>query len=102
MIEPSSRQAPLEHSFLFFSAAETGMGIVLSLLVGTLAGTVTGIGVIFGMATGLKTVVGEAISGENILPLRVTLLVPAMLLMSGLSFSELSSSMVCTICLTPW
>ena len=73
-----------------------------SLLEGTLAGTVTGVGVIFGMAAGPKTAVGGAISGEKILALRVTLLVPAMLPTSGLSSSELSSFAICLICLTPW
>ena len=78
------------------------MGIALSLLAGTFAGTVTGIGVIFGMTAGPKTAVGGAISGEKILSLRVTFLVPEMLPMSGVSSSELSSSAIYSICLTSW
>ena len=61
---------------------EVRIGIVLSMLVGTLAGTITGTDVIFGMATGPEIAFGGAISGEKILPLRVIFLVPAMLLMS--------------------
>ena len=81
---------------------EAGIGIVLSLSVGTLAGTITGVEVIFGTVTGPKTAIGGAISGEKILPLRVILLVPTILLMSELSSLELSSSAVSLICLIPW
>ena len=81
---------------------EVGIGIVLSLSVGTLAGTIIGTEVIFGTATGPKTVVGGAISGEKILPLQVILLVPTIFLMSELSSSELSSSAVSSSYLIPW
>ena len=57
--------------FPLFSAVEVGIGIVLSLLEGTFAGTITSTNVIFGTATGPKTAFEGAISGEKILPLRV-------------------------------
>ena len=47
--------------------------------------------VIFVTATGPTTAFGGEISGEKILPLRVILLVPVILLMSELSSLKLSS-----------
>ena len=71
--------------------------IVIALLVRVLVDTIVGLGIAFGgetigRITGPKTAFGGAISGEKIMPLRVILLVPAILLMSELTFSELESS----------
>ena len=70
--------------------------------IGVLADMFTGVEITLGAAEGPKIAFGGAISGEKILPLRVTFLVLAMLLMSELYYSKLSSSAVCSICLTPW
>ena len=90
--------------FPLFSVVEVlvEIGIVLSLSVSTLAGIITGAEVIFGMATGPKTAFGGATSRENILPLRVILLVPEILLMSESSSSELTSSAANPSYLIPW
>ena len=62
--------------------------IVTALSVGVLVEIMVGLGTTFGgatttgMITGPETAFGGAISGENILPLRVILLVPAILLIS--------------------
>ena len=66
-------------------------GVVTALLVGVLVGMIIGLGTAFGgvtigMITGPETAFGGAISGENILLLRVILLVPAILLISGSAF----------------
>ena len=71
-------------------------GVVTALLVGVLAEMIVGSGIAFGgatagMITSPETAFGGAISGENILPLRVIFLVPAILLMSELTFSEFES-----------
>ena len=82
--------------------------IVTSLSVGVLTEMIVGLGTSFGgatttrMVTGPETAFGGAIFGENILPLRVILLVPAILLISELSFSELVSSAAGQPCLIPW
>ena len=55
-----------------------------------------------GMITGLETAFGGAISGEKTLPLRVILLIPAILLISESTFSELESSIAGQSCLTLW
>ena len=73
-------------------------GVVTALSVGVLAEMIVGLGIGFGgattirMITGPETAFGVAISGENILPLWVILLVPTILLISELPFSELESS----------
>ena len=54
------------------------IGVASSLLVGTLAGVITGTNVILGTATGPETAFGGEISGEKILPLWIILLVPTM------------------------
>ena len=70
-------------------------GVVTALSVGVLAEMIVGLGIAFGgaittgMITGPETAFRGAISGENILPLRVILLVPAILLISESTFSEL-------------
>ena len=68
----------------------------MALSIGVLAEINVGLGTAFGgtatgMITGPETAFRGVISGEKILPLRVILLVPAMLLMSELTFSELES-----------
>ena len=75
------------------------IGVLLEINVGP--GTTFG-GTKAGMITGPETAFGGAISGEKILPLQVILLVPAMLLMSELTFSELESSAADQSCLIPW
>ena len=75
------------------------IGVLLEMIIGL--GTTFG-GATIGMITGLETAFGGAISGEKILPLRVFLLVPAMLLMSELTFLELESSTAGQSCLIPW
>ena len=83
-------------------------GVVSALLVGILVEMIVGLEIAFGGATttGMimdpETAFGGAIPGENILPLRVILLVPAILLISELTFSELESSVAGQSCLTPW
>ena len=77
-------------------------GVVTSSMIGILAYVFTDVEITLGAAEGPRISFGGAIFGEKILPLRVTLLVPEMLLMSELSSSELSSSEICSICLTPW
>ena len=84
------------------SAAEgTTTGVITSsIMTGVLADMLTGTGVTLGAAEGPKIALGGEISREEILPLRVILLVPAMFPMSEVSSSELSS--VDSICLIPW
>ena len=81
-------------------------GVVTASSIGALAEMIMGMEVTFraamGMITGPETAFGGAISGEKILPLRVILLVPAMLLMSELTFSELESSATDQSYLIPW
>ena len=64
--------------------------------IGVLTEMIMGMGVTFGaatrMITGPEIAFGGEISGEKILPLRVILLVPAILLTSESSFSEFISS----------
>ena len=82
------------------------VGIVIDLSIGVLAEMIMGVGVTFGIATGMITgqemAFGGAISGENILPLRVILLVLAVLLMSKSSSLEFISSETDQSCLMPW
>ena len=54
-----------------------------------------------GMITGPEIAFGGAISGENILPLRVILLVPTMLLISESTFSDLEFAATGQSCLIP-
>ena len=74
-------------------------GVSAGVTIGTVVVVSTGTKV--GMITGPITVFGGEISGENTLPLQVILLVPAMLLMSGSSFSKIESSSANQSCLTP-
>ena len=72
-------------------------GVVTAFFVGVLVEMIVGPGTAFGgakagMITGPETAFGGAISGEKILPLQVILLVPVILLMPELTFSELESS----------
>ena len=82
------------------------IGVVTALSIGVLAEMIMGVGVTFGAATriimGPETAFGGAISGEKILPLRVILLVPAILLMSESSSSEFISSAVDQSFLMTW
>ena len=57
-------------------------GVVLSSSIGALTKMIIGTEVTFGAAMGPKTAFGGTISGENIPPLQVILLVSAILLMS--------------------
>ena len=82
-------------------------GVVTTLSVGVLLEMIVGLGTTFGGATaGMiavpKTSFGGAISGEKILPLRVILLVPAILLISESSSSEFISLVAGQSCLVPW
>ena len=77
-------------------------GVMSSLSIGALADMIIGTEVNFGAAMGPKTAFGGAISGEKILPLRVILLVLAILLMSEYSTSELIFSAANPSCLMPW
>ena len=83
-------------------------GIITVLSIGVLAEMIVGLGITFGGATttrmimGPETAFGRAIYGENILPLQVILLVPAILLILESSFSELESSAVGQSCLISW
>ena len=93
------------------SAAGMSVGVitvvVTALLVGVLAEMIIGLGTAFGgatttrMMTGPETAFRGAISRENILPLRVILLVPAILLILDSIFSELESSVAGQSCLIP-
>ena len=56
---------------------------------------------IAGMRAGVVVSFGGEISGENIVPVLVTMLDPMMLMMSGLVASIAMSSMVNGSCLTP-
>ena len=76
-------------------------GVVSFFSSGALAHMIIGTEVTFGAATGPKIAFGGAISGEKILPLRVILLVPAILLMSESSSSELISLAASPSCRCP-
>ena len=78
------------------------MGVVTTSSIGALAEMIMGTKVTFGAATGPKNAFRGAIYGEKILPLRVILLVLAILLMSELNLSELESSVAAQSCLIPW
>ena len=94
------------------STAEMSVGVISGILtsfsVGALVEMIVGLGIAFGgatttrMITGPETAFGGEIYGENILPLRVILLVPAILLISESTFSELESSTTGQSCLIPW
>ena len=105
MVEPSSGQDLLA---LFPRVSTVGVlvgittEVVSSLLIGALTDMIIGTEVTFGAATGPKTTFGGAISGEKILPLRVILLVPTILLMSESSSLELISSAANPSYLIPW
>ena len=68
------------------TAEGTTLGVTISSIIGLHTDILTGTGSL----KGPKTSLGGAISGEKILPLRVILLVPVILPMSGVSSSELS------------
>ena len=74
------------------------IGIVTVLSTGVLSEIIVGLGITFGgatttiMITGPEINFGGEIYGEKTLPLRVSWLVPAMLLISESTFSELESS----------
>ena len=78
-------------------------GIVIVFSVGVLAEMIVGLGIAFGGATttgmiiGPEIAFGGEISGENTLPLRVILLVLAILLISESTFSELESSQLANL-----
>ena len=83
-------------------------GIVTVLSTGVSAEMIVGPGVTFGggativMITSPEIAFGGAISGEKILPLQVTLLVSAILLMSASSSLEFISLAAGQSCLMPW
>ena len=81
-------------------------GVITASSIGALVEMIMGTEVTFGAATGMitgpETAFGGAISGEKILPLRVILLVPEILLTSKSSFSEFISSAADQSCLIPW
>ena len=80
--------------------------VVTALSIGLLAEMIMGVGVTFGASTGMitgpETAFRGAIYGEKILPLRVILLVPTILLTSESSFSKFISSVAGQSCLIPW
>ena len=78
----------------------TVLGTTTSSIKGALVESFIGAGMTLSADEGPKIALGGAISRENILPLRVILLVPAMLPMLASSSSELSS--IISICLIPW
>src|ERR1051325_8885685 len=62
----------------------------------------SGMGSMAGVRAGVTVSFGGEISGENTLPVLVTLLDSVMLSMSGMVASTVRSSMVKGSCLTPW